>query len=210
MNLTLFARALSLGLTTGGFCLGICLPVVVPPVFGTGSAKGSAIRLGVFLLGRLIAYLGFGVFAGWLGRALDNYRLFQAVIVPAVYLLLGMLLIGYGITSFNPFARFQICRMVKPGVNSVWFMLVLGLLAGATPCPPFLLALTVVADTAGVLNGLLFFIIFFLATTVYFLPLFFAGILARFEAVRTAARLLAIITGFYFTLYTLFRLLIIN
>ncbi|MGB9742150.1 MAG: sulfite exporter TauE/SafE family protein [candidate division WOR-3 bacterium] len=203
MNLTLLARALILGLTTGGYCLGFCLPVVAPPFFGARSASKAALRLVVFLSGRLVSYLGFGVLAGLVGTVLNNYHLFRAVGLPAVYFLLGILLISYGITSFNPFARFAICRLLQPKLNSNWFLFLLGILVGISPCPPFLLALVNVLDRAGVLNGLLFFFVFFFATTIYFLPLIPAGYLSRFEVIRTAARILATITGVYFIIIAL-------
>jgi hypothetical protein len=53
-------------------------------------------------------------------------------------------------------------------------------------------------DIGGALEGVLFFLVFFLATSVYLLPLFFAGLVSRFSAVRFAGRVAAVLAGLYF------------
>lgn len=212
MSLGLILRAAALGFSSGGFCLGFCLPVILPLLLGTG-VRGYgriAVRILYFLGGRLVAYAGVGIIAGMLGGKLNLPVFFRTALLPMSYLFLGLLMIIYGITSLDPFVRWKFCRMIQPQLNTGWFLFFPGILAGISPCPPFLLALANVFDYGGVLNGALFFFIFFLGTSVYFLPLLFAGLAVRFETVRLAARMVAIITGLYFVLYSLTRLFIIN
>ncbi|MCX7732677.1 MAG: sulfite exporter TauE/SafE family protein [candidate division WOR-3 bacterium] len=212
MSPVFLVRAVMLGLSAGASCLGFCLPVVLPVLAGSDRPGfcPAAVRLSSFLAGRLLAYLLFGITAGLVGARLSRLIFLRTAALPVIYLLLGGLMIIYGMTAFDPFARLRFCRLIQPRLNSGRFLFLLGLLAGASPCPPFLLALATVLDDAGVLSGALFFLVFFLATSVYFLPLLFAGLAVRFEPVRVAARVVAIIAGAYFVLYSLAKLFIIR
>ncbi len=200
MSARIILQALALGFSAGSFCLGFCLPVALPILFGTKTSgvRTSAIRLITFLSGRLCAYLLIGIIAGSLGATLTHSLFLRIRLLPLLYILLALLLIIYGITEINPLARLAPCRFIQPAINSIWFLFPLGFLAGISPCPPFLLAITRVIDIAGIINGVLFFLFFFLATSLYLLPLLLAGFLTRFSLIRTAARILAILTGLYF------------
>jgi sulfite exporter TauE/SafE len=203
----LLYRAIALGLTNGLSCIGLCLPVALPTIAGTKTTTltGSILRVLIFLLGRLIAYLFFGFLAGLIGVTLQRFPFFHFWIIPILYLLLALLLIIYGITGLNPFPHFTLCRLMQPHLNSSRFLFLLGFLVGLSPCPPFLLALVNVIDIAGILNGIFFFLFFFLATSIYFLPLIFVGYLARFDLFRTAANIIAVITGVYFLILSFAR-----
>lgn len=195
--LALVGRALALGLSTGLFCAGFCLPLLAPVMLAEGGGtKRSARRVGFFLTGRLVAYLLFGIVFGALGGALTRLGPVKAWLLPAVYGLLGLGMIGYGVVRSMPHVGF--CRILTPRFESDSYVAALGFLAGINICPPFLLAVTTVIDIGGALRGLLFFFVFFLATTVYLLPLFFAGLAGRFAAVRFAARVASIVAGSYF------------
>ena len=64
-------KALALGLSSGIFCLGYCYPILGPIMFSSEERRGwsrAAQSLGLFLAGRLIAYLIFGLLAGLLGQ----------------------------------------------------------------------------------------------------------------------------------------------
>jgi hypothetical protein len=91
-----------------------------------------------------------------------------------------------------------LCRLLAPRVQSSWYLAALGFLAGLNLCPPFLLAVTTVIDVGGALRGMLFFFVFFLATSVYLVPLLFSGFAARLGAVRVAARAASVVAGAYF------------
>ena len=193
----LAVKALLLGLSTGLFCAGFCLPLVGPVVLAeTGGTKRAFGRLGLFLLGRLVAYLVFGIVLGAVGGALGRFAAVKAWLLPAVYLVLGLAMVGYGVARSFPHLGF--CRVLAPRFESGWYVAALGFLAGINLCPPFLLAVTTVMDSGGVLRGMLFFFVFFLATSVYLLPLLVAAPVRRFASVRFAARVAAVIAGLYF------------
>lgn len=195
--LTLAGKALLLGLSAGLFCAGFCLPLLAPVVLAeAGGTRRSLWRLVLFLAGRLAAYLLFGVVFGGLGGVLGRLVGVKAWLLPIIYGLLGLGMIAYGLVQSFPHLGF--CRVLSPRFSSVWYVAGLGFLAGINLCPPFLLAVTTVMDSGGVLRGMLFFSVFFLATSVYLIPLLFAGLAGRFASVRFAARIAAVVAGLYF------------
>jgi len=194
----LAGKALLLGLSTGLFCAGFCLPLVGPLLLADERAgmRRSASRIALFLAGRLVAYLLFGLVFGALGGLLSRIWSAKTVLLPVVYATLGVLMVAYGLVQSFP--HFGLCRAVNPGLRSGWYPAVVGFLAGINLCPPFLLAVTTVMDMGGALKGVLFFFVFFLATSVYLLPLLFSGLVSRFASVRFAARVAAVLSGLYF------------
>lgn len=198
MVATLVSRALVLGLSTGLFCAGFCVPLVGPLLLADdkGGMRRSAARIGLFLCGRLVAYLLFGLVFGALGNMVSRVSPVRAVLLPVLYAGLGVLMIAYG--AVQSFPHWGLCRAVSPKLRSGWYIAAVGFLAGINICPPFLLAATTVMDIGGALKGALFFFVFFVATSVYLLPLFFAGLVNRFASVRFAARIAAVAAGIYF------------
>ncbi|MGQ9678306.1 MAG: urease accessory protein UreH domain-containing protein [bacterium] len=196
----LFFRAVALGLSSGTFCLGFCLPVTIPAFAGSSRSgiKFALQHLLIFLFGRLVAYLITGFIFGLLGATVAHFSQVHRLLLPLLDIVLGALLIIYGIVHLEPFTRLAPCKIFRPGAESRWFLFLLGILIGLSPCPPFLLALTSVIELGGVKNGVLFFLMFFATSSLFFTPLTFIGIFNRYPVVRLASRILAVITGSYF------------
>lgn len=197
---TLAGKALLLGLSSGLFCAGFCVPLVGPLLLSNGErgVRGSAGRVTLFLAGRLVAYVLFGIVFGTIGGALVRIGGARPVLLPVLYVALGVMMVVFGVVQSFPHAG--LCRALAPGVRSGWYLVLAGFLAGINICPPFLLAVTTVMDVGGALPGALFFVVFFLATSVYLLPLFFAGFVSRLASVRFAARVAAIAAGGWYIL----------
>lgn len=195
--LILAGKALALGLSTGLFCTGFCLPLLGPVVLSqAGGVRRSLGRVALFLAGRLVAYLLFGTLFGLAGGTLGRLVGVKSWLLPSLYGLLGLSLIGYGLVQSFPHVGF--CRAFAPRFSSGWYVAALGFLAGINLCPPFLLAVTTVLDVGGALRGALFFLVFFLATSVYLAPMLLAGLAGRLAAVRFGARIAAVVAGGYF------------
>lgn len=196
----LFFRAVALGLSSGTFCLGFCLPVALPTFAGSSRSgiKFALQHLLIFLFGRLFAYLITGFILGLLGATVAHFPGVHRLLLPLLDIVLGALLILYGIVHLDPFTRLALCRILHPGTESRWFLFLFGILIGLSPCPPFLLALTSVVELGGVKNGVFFFLIFFATSSLFFAPLTLIGIFNRYSVVRLASRILAVITGSYF------------
>ena len=86
-------------------------------------------------------------------------------------------------------------------------MLLAGFLAGINICPPFLLALSYALSLAQIGRAVLFFLFFYLATSVFLLPFLLSPLVARFELMRKAARVVAVVAGLWFV-YTAVRTLV--
>ena len=66
-------RALSLGFSTGVFCLGFCYPILGPLLLSRRESTGGYARsLTLFLAGRLAAYLLFGLITGMVGGSMSG------------------------------------------------------------------------------------------------------------------------------------------
>ena len=191
-------KALALGFSTGIFCLGFCFPILGPLFLSRGEAtiKETSQSLILFIFGRLAAYLLFGFFVGVLGQYAKEALFFQIKVIPALFIVLGIVMILYGMVQFFP--HFSLCRITKKQFFKSQSFFVIGFLAGMNVCPPFLLALSVALSFGEIVKSMIFFLFFFFATTIFFLPLLFSGMVSRFEEVRTAARITAVIAGTWF------------
>ncbi|MFH1427477.1 MAG: sulfite exporter TauE/SafE family protein [Patescibacteria group bacterium] len=179
-----------LGLSTGVFCLAYCAPIFLPQLIAEKSKFHGWLVFIKFNLGRLIAYAIFGALFGWLGSEfqLNFLKNFSSWIIIS----LSVLLILYGLGLSLP--KLSWCSWTK----KIQLPFISGFLLGINICPPFLLALTVNFQTGGIINGLIFFLMFFLGTTIYLMPLTFFGYLANTKWLRQASRLAAIAVGLIF------------
>jgi len=73
-----------------------------------------------------------------------------------------------------------------------------GFLSGLQVCPPFFAAVIGAARTGGLGGSLLFFLLFYLGTGIWFLPFPFIGTLGRFRQVAQVARFCALLLGVYY------------
>jgi len=195
-------KALLLGLSSGIFCLGTCYPILGPLLLSRRDEAtprpfaGAAASLALFLGGKLAAYLLVGLLAGLLGRSARRVAAIQTAILPSLVILLGVLLALYGLGVHLP--RWGFCRWSGRLLEDRRFLFAAGFLAGVNICPPFLLAISYTVGLGAVGPAVLFFLVFYLATSVYVLPFLLAPLITRFEAVRKAARIAAVASGLWF------------
>ncbi len=196
-------EGLLLGLSTGSFCAISCAPVAVPFLFSE-NIKGwrqNAGLVGLMLLGRLAAYIGVGFLVGALGgyavRYLDPE--IQRRLLAVSNTLIGALMIAAGLMHNFPGLKF--CRtfrsLYRPGLGSFLY----GLFTGLNICPPFFMAASRVFGKGDGWSGMLYFAMFFVGTSVYFLPLLGVHLFKdRQQTLRLVARLALILLGVYFFL----------
>ena len=191
---TLFVEAALLGLSTGIYCLGYCLPVLFPLFMG--EERPSLIKRSCILLkfsgGRLIAYLLFGAVVGYSGEKVFN-PLVQKIIAISM-ILLSILLIIYGVSNRSPVKVCQFSWLF----NRIKLPFVFGFLTGFNICPPFLLAISYVSGLADLIKGVYFFLVFFLITNLYLVLLVLAGHFSKYRQMRGIARTSAVISGLLF------------
>ena len=192
-------RGLLLGLSSGTVCLASCAPVLIPCLLGESRrVRADFVLLGIFLAGRLAGYLAFAVLAWSVGALLRPQPRTFALLIAASYIVLGALMVVFGLD--RPPAA---CPVPAAGRLRRWQALVrppllpavLGLVTGLNVCPPFLLAFAEAAAARTLGASLLFFLAFFLGTSVFFLPFPALGAFRASAALRTVGRLTAVVVG---------------
>lgn len=190
-----------LGLASGITCLAYCASVLTPYMLGEGNRAGkNAWVLGQFLAGRLMGYLLFGAFAWGAGRLVLQNEFWQARVKGLSFLFLGGLMLVFVLLKKPP----KTCVVPSAGVYgalSRWpaaIPLALGFFTGLNLCPPFLIALANSATSSSLPRTLLFFLEFFVGTSIYMLPLPLVGVFHSKESLKTIGRMAAGLMSLYY------------
>lgn len=192
-------EALTLGLSTGTYCAVSCAPVALP-LFVSDEASGgeNAARVGLFMGGRLAAYVLIGFLLGAVGAYAAGYLApaLRSVLTRSAAALGGAVLIAAGIARGTGGHRACVLlrRAAKPGRAAF----AAGIATGLSPCAPFFAAASRAAGTGGA-AGAAYFGAFFIGTSLWFLPLFGVhAVSGRAPELRRVARLGMIALGVYF------------
>jgi len=191
-----------LGLSTGVVCVAYCGPVLLPYLMAESRGlRRSYLMVAVFLAGRLTAYLITALLAGLIGQSIVQQSDTRITLMGIAYMMLSSLLIIYGFHRFK-----EIClgksfaETTDGGKEKVTYLVPYtgGFLTGINICPPFLLAITGAIDSESVTGSVLFFLFFFLGTSIFFIPMPFAGIFKRQHVLRIIGKFAALIAGFLY------------
>ena len=201
-NLT---EALALGFASGPVCLAACGPVLLPWLAAEPRALAATGRLlGVFLGGRLAGYLAFAVAAWAAGAALPADAGTRSLIFGLANLGVATLL---GVSAAFPqrvcaaertSADGRLCQIEPANRFHPPAALTLGFLTGLNLCPPFVAAAVRAAETRNLAAACAFFLVFFVGTSVWFLPSLAVSSLRRFEAVPLLARMTMGVLALYY------------
>lgn len=184
------------GLSMGLFCCASCYPFLLP-VFAaeSRSARATAAVWFQFILGRLAGYVLFGAAIGWLGERFDSAWLSMAS--AAGMMGMALLLVSYAVGFRKP--GWSCCAAgTRRGAA---MPALLGFLLGLHACPPFLMSAAYVFTLHSMAKGIVYFLVFFCATSLYFIPLAFVGWLGRMAEFRRVARASALLVGMLFLAY---------
>lgn len=187
-----------LGLSVGIFCFTYCVPFIAPYLVSEERklAKNFKVIL-EFIFGRLGGYVLFGVIFGYLGEKIDNSTINLVLIISLI--VLSLLLIFYALGFLKPklsFCSGKFFREKSP--------LLMGFLMGINICPPFLMSLAYVFTLHSAVKGIIYFIMFFIGTSLYLFPLVFLGFLGKMKEFRLIARISALIVGIVFLVYGIY------
>jgi sulfite exporter TauE/SafE len=164
-----------------------------------GSGRRGFRLVGFFLLGRAGAYAGLGLLAWCFGSAVQRWPAWRSLILGAALMGFSVLLLRYGFGS-DPVARpgrLPTC-VNRRSYRTPGLAVIGGLVTGLNPCAPVLLAFTAAAQSQTILGSLVFFLCFFVGTSVYLVPLPLLGFLGRWNRLRLVARLaLGLMGAFY-------------
>lgn len=196
----LIAQPFLLGLSTGVFCAGYCLPFVASfMVLEKRKNQEDFQVIFKILFGRLLGYFCFGGLFIFLSEQINN-QVFD-LIMRISLMILGLILALYSLNLITK--NRKICPAI--GLKNKT-PLAMGFFMAFRICPPVLMALMQVFTLHNWLNGLIYFLVFFLATSIYFLPLGFLGFLNEKKEFQLVGRISALIIGILFFAYNFLKL----
>lgn len=186
-------EAFLLGLSSGPVCVFSCAPVLVPFIMLEKKERTIAVfsLIGRFLSGRLAGYLLIGLLSGFLGQTLGPEKL-KSLSGPTS-LAMGISLVLFGL--FKSFPHSTWCRKLKIEPSAKGFAPLVGFLTGVAICPPFLAAISGAIIVGSLAGSILYFSVFFLATSLYILLLGLFGFLPGNETLRAIARVCLFLSG---------------
>lgn len=198
----IFVVPLLAGLSSGIYCIIYCLPFVAPVmVFENRERREGIWIIARFILGRFVGYLLFGAVVGYLGERFSGLHLNKVVMAAMALLSLILILHAFGLWQAG---RSGLCAAIKKYDPKI--PLLMGLLMGVNVCPPFLLSITYVFTLHSALEGVIYFLMFFIGTTVYFIPALFLSYLGKIREFQIVGRISAIIVGILFLGYSLYNI----
>ena len=201
----LIGEALLLGLASGPACVASCGPVVVPSLLAEGAGwRVNGRYLASFLGARLLGYVLFAAAAWELGALASPGPGARTLIYGGIHMLLGLALLWHaysvGRGCAHTCAGSGLVSIGRVGKHGVPGAAVLGLLTGISLCPPFVAAGVRAAELGSMAAAILFFGVFFVATTMWFVPFVGLGCVRRNESVIFVARAAMSIVAVYYLL----------
>lgn len=201
----LLGEAFLLGLASGPACVASCGPVVVPSLLAEGAGwRLNARYLTSFLGTRFLGYLLFAAVAWELGVLVSPPPAARTLIYGGIHVLLGVALLWYarsiGRGCAHACAGSRLVSIGRVGKHGVPGAAVLGLLTGVSLCPPFVAAGLRAAQLGSMAAALLFFAVFFVATTLWFVPFLGLGCVQRNTSVIFVARTAIVLVALYYLL----------
>jgi hypothetical protein len=181
-----------LGLAVNIGCLTVCSPILFP--FFLSENKKPFLPVLKFMLGRLIAYLFFASFFGTAGLYFNgriNPKIFS---VFGIMLSLWLILYALGKLKLN----FQACRVTGRYFSGVNFPFFAGIVLGLNICPPFLLGLNRILEMGSLVQSIVFFLGFYIGSSVWLAIFMFNKLLARNQYIRYSAQILSAIVGLWY------------
>lgn len=198
-----FGEALVLGLASGPACVASCGPVLVPSLLAERAGLRLNSRyLSLFLATRLLGYLLFAAVAWELGALVSLRPPARSFVFAVIHLLLAFVLLMYaysaGRACTHSCASSELVTIGAGKNHRISGAAVLGFLTGVSLCPPFVAAGVRAAEAASMAAALLFFAVFFLGTSAWFVPFAAVGWVRRKEGVTTVARMTMVLIAFYY------------
>lgn len=189
-----------LGLGSGTACMAYCYPALIPYILSEGKElRAGYMRLVLFLVGRLIGYIAIGAAAGAVGSLIAPGSAVATFIGTAATLFIALLLILRPLLRRREQRNDECIRKdLTTRSRGFWFPFSLGLFTGLSICPPFLMGITRALVLGSLWHGILFFLLFYTGTLVYFLPLPLAGLLGKKIDIRFIADAAMVIMGIYY------------
>jgi hypothetical protein len=177
--------------------------VLVPSLLAEQAGwRVNARCLSTFLGARSLGYLLFAAVAWELGALISLAPAPRMVLIGATHVLIAAVLLWYAYSTGHSCSRScsssELVSIGARGKRGVPGAAALGFLTGLSLCPPFVAAGVRAAQLGSVVAALFFFAVFFVGTSLWFVPFVGLGCVARNEAVTTVARMAMVLIAIYY------------
>jgi hypothetical protein len=186
-----------LGISSGSACLMTCGLAMFPYLMaGSAGVRKITFDLSVFLLTRLVIYFFLATLAFYFGQTFFSSPVLRTFIPGILYIAFAVMLIWYSIDR----NRKKVCpaKIVTTVENKRLVPLVLGLVNTLGFCPALLLILTEGTAQGNIARSYLAFLAFFVGSSLWFLPLPFAGKFRKKKVIETIGILATGLAGAIF------------
>jgi len=173
-----------LGLSTGSACLLTCGMVMFPYLMsGAAGVRKITADLSIFLLTRLVVYTLLAVASWHFGKALFVNQVVRSIVPGILYIVFAGMLVWYAIDR----NRQKECpaKFVTTVNNRRLIPVFLGVVNSIGFCPALFLILTKGASEASLVKSVEAFLAFFIASSLWFLPLPLAGKIKKKKILET-------------------------
>ncbi len=186
-----------LGLSTGSACLLTCGMVMFPYLMsGLAGVKRITVEITVFLFTRLIAYLVLSTLAWYFGKAFFTNRYIRNLVPGVLYMVFAVMLVWYSIGKNRE--RRCPARMVRQVSDKRIVPVLLGIVNSIGFCPALFLIITKGTVQLTIWQSYLNFFFFFAGSSLWFIPVPFAGKFRKKEVMETIGILATGLAGIIF------------
>jgi hypothetical protein len=191
------ADSFILGISSGSACLVTCGMIMFPYLMaGAASFKQIAFDISVFLVTRLIVYFILATIAWYFGQAVFTTTIVRNYLPGVLYIMFAALLIWYSIDKNRK--RDCPAAIIKNVENRKHVPFLLGIVNSIGFCPALLIILTKGATQLTMTQSYLVFLAFFAGSSLWFIPLPFAGMVKRRQVLQIIGTFATGIAGLIF------------
>lgn len=193
-------EAFLLGIFSGTICVSSCGGILFPYMLSKQFTVKQSWRITlIFLLSRYILYLIIGYILAFLGKSfIVNFNL-QQIITGLAYLILAIILLKK-VVKRDPCTckKSKLAQLLEKNSFAIYFIpLIIGFTSGIGFCPTLLFAFTQKMEHANNLNILQYYSLFFVGTSIYFLPIPLLGLIKKNENIKKVGILATVLISIY-------------
>jgi len=189
--------SLILGISSGSACVATCGLVMFPYLMsGSAGTRRITIDLSIFMAVRFLVYFILATLSWYFGQALFSNPIVRNIVPGILYIGLSVMLVYYSISK----SRKANCpaKMLTTINNKKLIPIILGVVNSLGFCPALFIVLTKGATQNSLMQSYLDFTAFFIGSSLWFLPLPFAGKIKKVELLKTIGILATGLAGIIF------------
>ena len=192
---TKMIESLFIGLSTSASCIASCGNIILSIIMAEKKTVAkSFLLLGCFMIGRLLIYSTIAITTSAIGSNVSITPKFTAISLIAV----SLLMLTYCIGKTKQFClNHSFTRKIYKSCNgqSNLIAFAAGVLSSINICPPII---SLIASTIGTINIFGSFLLFFIGSSVFFLPMPLIGAIKNTNAVMKIGRCAALLVSVIF------------